>query len=345
MIFCSCLLVLLFIPSIGLIYKMEFKESCDKNNNVTELEDILDGDQLDAYIKQNASFRNSLNHLSGKIKYALFRSSTKPKEVLLGKENWLYYSSKGDQLIDSYAHTDLWSAKELKNKVDSWEWRKEELSKKAVSYHVAIWPNKPTIYPEHLPDKMKKLQQDTLSKTDQIINYCNSTTSSVLPVDVRQLLMDRKQSEQVYHQQDSHWNALGAFYAYQALMKELGETPYELEDFELTWERNSEAGDLLGLLSMCNDTNRFEPVPSLRFKKNIIAKKIKSEDGPSYHSNPDAFSSKTLLVFRDSYFSALIPYVTLHYKVSYFPWSYYKPELIEQLNPDIILSANVERRL
>ncbi len=344
-IFCLSLLILLLIPSIGLVVDNTLYEGCEKRT-LTEWP-VLEAkkenvEALENYYKDHAGLRTFWNHLSSTIKYKLFRSSSKPSSVIMGKEGWMYYASVGDNEIPSVAKKDLWSTEELQNKVDSWEDRRNNLGDKGIDYHVAIWPNKPTIYQEHLSDKMKRLIPPGPSKADQVMDYCRSQ-SPFIPLDTRNYLTKEK-DKKLYHQLDSHWNDLGAYYAYRALMIELGIQPYELSEFTLRWE-DSREGDLRYLMGLCNLETVSEKVPKLTFNGKAETNKVKADKGPAYFFNEAAESDKTILVFRDSYFSALIPYVSLHFRVGYYPWTYFDQQLIEELQPDIVLSANVERRL
>lgn len=344
-IFCGLLLILLLIPSLGLIIDNSLYEGCEKRT-LTERPALVAKKEtvtaLERYYKDHAGLRSFWNHLSSTIKYKLFRSSSKPSSAVIGKEGWLHYASVGDNEIASLSKKDLWSEEQLQNKVSSWEVRRNKLADKGISYHVAFWPNKPTIYPEYLSDKMNRLIVSGPSKADQVMDYCRSN-SSFTPLDTREYLT-RQKDKKLYHQLDSHWNDLGAYHAYRALMLELGIQPYDLSEFTISWEE-SEEGDLRYLMGLCNLEAVSETVPKLTFNGSSDTKKIKAEKGPSYFLNETAESDKTLLVFRDSYFSALIPYVSLHFKVGYYPWSYYDQKLIEELQPDVVLSANVERRL
>lgn len=333
------------LPSLGLWMDAQPFDNCekralatlDKTNSIPEY-----FKNLESYCKDRAAFRNVLAHISSTLKMRLFRSSPQEDKAIKGKNNWSYYTIANDAIIDSYAHTDLFTPEEVQKRIEGWKLRSQQLARSGISYHVAIWPNKPTIYPEHLPYQLSRLQLDTLSKLDQLVSESSAQQFELL--DVRQLLFTQK-SDQLYHKNDSHWNDLGAFYAYQALMKQMKLEPYQLSDFDLTWQHSSD-GDLLALMGLCNSQHYTDQVPILTFKGKSTTRKIIPEDGsePYFDCNLPT-TDKTLVMFRDSYSTALAPYISLHFKTSYYPWSYYKEEVVKKLKPNYVISANVERRI
>lgn len=81
-------------------------------------------------------------------------------------------------------------------------------------------PNKMEIYGEYMPyycledksDGNYELLMDELSHTD--VDY----------IDLKEILKEAGggSSVQLYHKEDSHWNNLGAAYAYRAIMQKAG---------------------------------------------------------------------------------------------------------------------------
>jgi len=341
-IFLSLLLALLVLPGLGFIHKIKSYDNYEKRTLAIAPRFELSKKfvvEMEAYFKDHALFRHRLSHLSASYKYNFFKSSAKPGVVLIGKDDWLYYSSKDDKLIASLSRTDLFSNKELKDKVVGWTIRKQNLLQANKEYYVAFWPNKSTVYTEYLPLKLKLLKKDTLSKLDQIMNYSSQDSSLIQPLDMRSILIKQKEARLLYHKYDSHWNNHGAFLAYQALMRKMGIKPYQLDDLDLKMTANHK-GDLLALIGLGNSTKSEE-----QFELISNVQKISLESSPTYFYNPDAPIDQTIVVFRDSYFSALIPFIMLHFKKGYFPKGYYNQDFVNEYDPKIIISANVERRI
>ena len=98
---------------------------------------------------------------------------------------------------------------------------------------MVVAPNKDTIYPEHLPDAYKQI--GPVARMDQVMQYLGTKTDLNI-LDLRPALFEAKKQTQVFYSTDSHWNAYGAFPAYQAIIERLakdvsGLKPMNASDF------------------------------------------------------------------------------------------------------------------
>jgi hypothetical protein len=71
--------------------------------------------EFGAYFEDNFALRKSFVSTQAEIKYKLLNSSSNPKNVLFGKENYLFYNSKEDYIYGSYSRRNLLNEEELKN--------------------------------------------------------------------------------------------------------------------------------------------------------------------------------------------------------------------------------------
>ena len=64
-----------------------------------------------------------------------------------------------------------------------------------------------------------------------------------------------------------------------------------------------------------------------------------------YWENPNSFSDKTALIFRDSTFNYFQWYFAFYFKEIFLYWDHgtVDDELIRLVNPDVIIEARVER--
>ncbi len=157
--------------------------------------------------------------------------------------------------------------------------------------------------------------------------------------------------EYIYFRSDHHWTQLGAYYAYRAVMDAVGETPYELDDFE----QGEVNGDFLGTLYNWSASYPQSSViaenpdkvyfwrPVRDFTTRIysdltmneatawngyaisstvqgIANKymaFMSGDQPLIHVSTDVGNGKSVLVLKESYGNAFCPYLINHYENVY----------------------------
>ncbi len=349
LLYLSLLFLLLLVMGLGLVAPLSLKDSCDADSTATfksisELFLIKEKVQsFETLAKKKINFRNTLIHWNSFIKFHLFKSSINTDQAVIGKDGWLYYSSKSDKIYESFTRQNRYRYEELKATLDEIQSRTIALANKNIQYCHAIWPNKSTIYPEYMPERYKHQQQEEGSKMTQFFNGNNS--NSLPLVDIRDTLFILKKSTLLYLKHDSHWNDLGAYYAYVALMQQLHIQPHPLSDFEVTWE-TSHKGDLLGLIGLCNATSITEKIPALKYKGDKVIEKIEREGstGPLFRC-AQAEQKQTLLMFRDSYGSALRQFVSLHFETAYYPWKQYDAALVKELQPDVVICAPVERYL
>jgi len=151
--------------------------------------------------------------------------STDPKQVIIGKNDWLYLGDQYEKTITTMRRgaiaEDVEAAKKIGFATKSWE---QWLKLKGVRlFQVMLGPNKSTIYPEFLPDWAHPA-------ADSVTNTLLTNVSQGLYVDTSSALRTAKSefSEPLYYQTDTHWNSLGAWVAFRALGKSVAHTQTEL---------------------------------------------------------------------------------------------------------------------
>ena len=339
-------LTILITPGIYMIIGIKIGESCE-NRALEQLPEFNISKKyfkdFEKYYNNNFVFKNTLNKIGGRFKYNLFRSSAKPDKTIIGKKGWLFYTDKNDQIMDSYTRNNLFTKKQLEYYVKEHHKRKLYLDSKQTKYYVAVWPNKSTVYSTFIPNRMSKIKQDTISRLDQLKSYLNKNDIDIL--DVRQLFSNKKKDVILYYKHDTHWNDMGAFFAYQALMKKIGITPYKLDDFEIKW-KNINTGDLFNGMALCNE-NIYEPIPFFKFMQDSlqIEEKVIDIDNLYCRVNINLKNNKKILFFRDSYTTAMQQFLQLHFSETWFMWGAYNPEVVKKINPDIVVISKVERYL
>ena len=352
-IFIGLTLLTLTIPALLALLDVKLVENCEKRElhtlpTFSISEKFID--DFENYFDDNFGLRNSLINWGSSIKVNLFKSSVHPQNVKFGKSGWLFYNKIDGGIFNSYAHRNLLSNEELKSLVEVWENRKINLESKGIKYIMAVWPNKSTIYPEHIPLTMKAQIKDTLSKTNQILNFLHSSKSSIPFITVRTNLLEEKKKNKLYRKLDTHWNQVGAFYAYQYFMEKtsdiLGVVPYNLEDFTIKYHCESK-GDLLSMLGICETNSFSETNPTLQLTDNNLT--ITKSEGK--YKNSLTFKNKKcdnrlkVLIFRDSFTDALIPFFKNHFYETHFVWFDYQKHIVDTLKPDIVITSFVERNI
>ena len=164
-------------------------------------------------------------------------------QVLLGKDNWLFYKTEldGHPLWD-YMGINHFTDEELAAIAANLVGMRDGFNALGVDFYVTALPNKEIIYEEYMPDTVARV--DTVSRAEQLANYIWDNTDLVY-VYPKQALLDAKAEGQIYYQTDTHWNQKGAFVGMQQLMheaygvdaKDLDSVSFDITSYDL-------AGDL-----------------------------------------------------------------------------------------------------
>lgn len=344
--------ILLLLPTLSVIFGFT---STDNNLEKREMAKMPKFEsfnsfpnEFEKYYNDNFGLRNYMIEFSSKIKINLFNTSPKPELVQFGNEKFLFYNSFEDEIFKSYTRTNLISEEELYLMYKKLYNRSIDLSSKNIKYLFGFWPNKHTIYPENLPSSMSMQIRDTISLSDQITNYF--TKKGLLFFDVRDDLLTVKNHGNLYRKLDSHWNALGAYKAYVGFCKDtysiIGLTPHNLDEFHISAKESTE-GDLVKMLGVKSIFGFKDILPVYtindKSKEFNISSGTGNLTGTLITKRKIKENTPKVLIFRDSFSSALIQFISLHFDEVIYTSSIYDEDLIDLVKPDIVISCRAER--
>ena len=212
-----------------------------------------------------------------------------------------------------------------------------------------IAPDKHVVYPELMPAALHRVNPG--SRIDQLVDYLHAH-STVNIVDVRPPLLEASRRERLYHRTDTHWNDLGAFYAYQQILQRSGldtVKPAARSDFEVR-DQVIPGMDLAGMIGLKDvlSEQELKLVPHRPRQARILEPANPDHllmDAKIVTETPNRDLPR-LMVFRDSFSSALIPFLSEHFSRAVYLWQYnFDPVAIEQEQPDVVIHEWVGRRL
>lgn len=134
-------------------------------------------------------------------------------KVLLGKEKWLFDNRFTRYYNGKIKLTDF----ELEKAKNNLLHFREELKKQNIDFVFMICPINESIYTEYVPYYIN-IQDINLS--DQFLEYMKKNTDIKI-VYPKNELMEYKDKYQLYYKYDTHWNDIGAYIGYSALMNVL----------------------------------------------------------------------------------------------------------------------------
>ncbi|MBF0225183.1 MAG: hypothetical protein HQK76_06980 [Desulfobacterales bacterium] len=335
-----------------------------------KLEDLKKGtrdylSQVEKYYNDNFGLRNLLVSWNNIILTRFF-TSTFSKNVILGKEGWLFYKDS----VDYYRCNNIPSDKEILKIVGILKKRQKWLKDNGMEYFFFVAPSKTTVYPEYLPDYLQKnCEESMLEKLMALIKK----NSDIRTVDLRVPLLKAKKEKRVFRQTDTHWNDTGAFIAYNEIIKFFyGTNPINYSDLNII-NATVNDGDLADMLSLKDEF--FEQVEYLVPKTNFSAEiaeispalkdfllvnindnleKANVIDDTKYKwimtKVKNDLDSPSVLVFCDSFVlgTKLKDFLSEHFaktKIIMGASDFFDKELVEKEKPNIVIQEIVERYL
>lgn len=270
------------------------------------------------------------------------------EKAFIGKDDWIFL--KAENSVANFQNATLFSHDELIAIEHAIEARKKWLEQYGIAYYVFIAPDKNRVYPEYYPDGIFKV--NNIGRVEQLQEFLDKREKVHILYPYQELL-NHKNEGLLYWKTDTHWNEHGGFIGYTVLMNAINRdfpdiTPLKKDDFTLKEEAHLE-GDVLSVLYPVKKQdvlNRYRDVLYTRFtpKQEYDFIFIKNEGTSGIiTSSPHKYK---VLVFRDSFTIALLPYLSQTFGDVEYIWSHnmnaYADYIVEK-KPDIVIFEMVER--
>lgn len=275
---------------------------------------------------------------------AVFRD-TLNKKVVVGKEDYLFYS----ETMDDYLGINRMSGEEIQKAAAVLRLEREYCESLGMAFVFMAAPNKNTVYPEYMPERF----QPSGEPGNRERLYVALAEQGVDAIDLAAVLISHKADGALYYERDTHWNARGALVGYRAVMEKLA-SGFAWDDYAGTVGRelSGHRGDLHNFV-----------LPSAGGRLPYVDYGL--AEHPAYSPDAGANAARDanfgtssganafrLLFFRDSFGEGLIPFVSNNAgRVMYsqeFPYNYVFSgerfdavaiELVERNIPNLLLYA------
>lgn len=340
LIYCILFFTICLCPSLGMLVTKQ--ETSSENRQLSEFPSPKTEEgkinvewlsQAGDYFQEHFAFRNELVTGNALLHGRLLETST-ADGVIQGKNGWLYYKDS----LDDYLGQDLLSDRSLFNIAHMLSMTQQALEEKGVNFLFTIAPNKNSLYGDNMPyyDKLKVSDQTNRENLESWLK-----TEKVAYADLYQALME--EDEVLYHARDSHWNNKGAALAADVLMDALGKDhdSYEGESYTV---RRDYTGDLDTMLyplaSTADDEIYYDKETTY-----ATVEEIQSNFDPRITTvNP--VKEGSLVMYRDSFGNALLPYMADAYANAYFSRGIpYQLTDVETHGADTVIIERAERFL
>ena len=344
--------ILALVPDGELISRLEKRQLAKWPDFPKDMRDVWAfPENVEKYFSDHFGFRNWFLKQYKKIKFGIGDSPS--PDVIIGKEGWLFlgsvkmgYERHGDPIGD-FLGKNLFSDDELDllaayfKDVNAW------LKEKGIAYLFVIAPNKTSVYEEYLPDYIKR--ETSVTAMDQLIS-CIAERTNVHTLDLRPPLRKAKDEHLLYYKADTHWNLSGANVAQFEIIQKITEMfpekigPATLFKMEASVRKGGDLSAFIGreFVSECELRPIFRDA-------NSPARVDGSRDNRFPHTVTCDQGDLVAVVFRDSFFTALEPYLSRQFKRSTYIWERLNyPTLAEYVakeQPHIVIEEWVERAL
>lgn len=284
--------------------------------------------ELETYFAERFAGRAQLLTLNSRLKAALFGTGT--EQVIVGRDGYLFFG----ETLDDYMGTDPMTDDEINAAADALAAMAAYADARGARFLFAAAPNKNTVCGAYMPTRYRPA--DGESNLDRL--HAALDARGVPYLDLRPILA----GEGLYHRRDTHWNGEGARLAYDAMLDALG---IAHDDFAgAPSSRTTDfPGDLDALLTpklTRYDENTVYTLPAFRYTSNymtamdmIISTAAEGGEG-------------SVMLFRDSFGSALIPYFAASAAEARFERANpYRIDQLEKKPADAVIVEIAERNL
>ena len=298
-------------------------------------------DRFSTYYSDQFAFRPWLIRWHAKAKY-LGLGVSPSETAMIGKDGWLYYA--GDNCMDDY-HTTLFTEPELAQWTSVMQARRDWLAARNIRFLVVIVPDKHIVYPDNVPDAVHRAPGPF--RMDQLADHLQRH-STVEVLNLRPALEEARKAERIYHKTDSHWNDRGALAGYQQIMNRVSAwfpntKPLDRSAFTPVarlgpgWDLT----EMLGLQDVISEEDlSLEPRNARRARvvHPSAAVRTKHWNDGLIITEVDDPSLPRLVMLRDSFTSALVPFLAEHFKRAVFYWrSDFDIDTILEEHADVVI--------
>ena len=308
--------------------------------------------QFDRYVNDHFPFRSLLLDLS--FQYSLINHQSPIPQVVIGKNDFLFSGKEERTLFEGILD---FPEEKMEMIVDELLERQAYYLREGIRFYVVVAPTAYEIYPEYLPDYLQRTNE---TATDRFCRMMAEKTPQIPFLYLKEQLLRSKQFGRLYYKNDNHWNPLGGYYATNAILNlmhhDFPQLPDNIEGMFTLTPYTRTSGNLGNMLVVRNRFRNLATDTDYRVSFIDSAQYALCENPERKYEAPAGFAypweyewryttnqeqHPKILVIRDSYCGAVIPFLTPWFKESLFifdAWQYgINDDIIRQEKPDIVL--------
>jgi alginate O-acetyltransferase complex protein AlgJ len=298
------------------------------------------------FFADHFGLRPELVAIRARLGERLLKKSISPL-VVFGSQGWQFYA--GNRSLENHLHEIPFSAADLDEWAARLKAREAWFAARGIAYLYDDAPDKASIYPEYMPPALVPGSGQT--RLDQLDQRLSGDPGLL---DLRSALLAGKPAGQLYFKADTHWNDLGAYVGYRAIMRRLGLPPLERDPRRLVPIRvrvdiarisavaRTEPTTLYRRRCTAARPSGFDPAVFDRQRRNRQpAYTIPGTVCPTGHGR--------LLIFHDSFATGLAPYLSDTFARVVYVWRTPSFAAMQAMaaaeHPSVVIEERVERFL
>ena len=333
-------LVLLLIPNLLMLTSLEKKSQFASLTTFPDLKNETKKTalvKLKKYYLEHYGLKSSLVDFYIDIKSNILNEDPLPNRVLKGSEDWYFLGNYHNNVLNNTFGMQAITPIDLHIMKQNLVNLNNHFTGLGIPFYFVIPPNKSTIYQENLPFSIKQ-NPTPISQFLAAIK----PSDSIKIIDLRAALNKKKRGNQLYLKTDTHWNSLGAYFAYEHIMETIiqdynNQTIIPLSYFEL--KKGTLQGDITRMI------NNYEKESIINYNKPYNSEVETIISSYEYHAYKNKNRDLKLLMFRDSFGYELFPFLNESFnEVVYIKYNKNISKLkVENEKPDIVILEVSER--
>jgi alginate O-acetyltransferase complex protein AlgJ len=302
---------------------------------------------FEGFLNDRFALRTELVRGASFIKYAFGVSNS--EEVLIGKNDWLYYQDSCDE--HTLRHWPLFQESEVNEWARALEARRIWLNQRGIKFLFVIAPSKFSVYPEFVPGQYTRLVE---SSRRQQLTQALSKRTKVKFLDLLDTMIKARKRGQVYYKTDTHWNVLGGAIAASRIIEAIRPWLPKIKRIDIDSFRveqhlfeNGDLASLLGLHGVLREVETLLAIhPNWHFSDNPKPDTGDRRDDFPFALEVDDPKLPRAFFVRDSFMAMPKLFLGDCFRRAYFsPTQVFPAETILREKPEVVVEELVERRL
>lgn len=294
--------------------------------------------EFTSWLNDNIGFRENMLQINTRFLYKVFEKIDS-EDVILGKEDWLFYQGEKGLAISDYQIKNLYSESQLQQILANVKEMQQWCYENDMEFVLMVIPNKEYVYEEYLPDGIVANSEE--KNIDYVVEYIreNSDIKVAYP---KEALLSMKQKYPVYYKYDTHWNEIGGYIGYVSLMECLGKEAMPLDTWDVI-HADKDGGDLAGIAKLKGLLPTYQE-PKVIFEDEVSLVYDDQQGNNSYQKYEYVGGDGKIFIMGDSFRTAMKPYISRQYQYS--SYVHRGRNLFQEVlneKPDVFVYQLVER--